>query len=100
MSRKVVLSTTAQKKLERLLVYLLEKWTVKVKNEFVEKLDECIDIIKQQPEAFPESTKRKGLRRCVVTKQTTLYYRFNSKRINVVTLFDTRQKPKRLDKEI
>ncbi|WP_240463056.1 type II toxin-antitoxin system RelE/ParE family toxin [Mesonia aquimarina] len=91
---------TVQKKLDKLFDYLIEKWSVDVKNEFISKLDDCIDIIKHQPEAFPESNKRKGLRRCVVTKQTTLYYRFNSKRINVVTIVDTRQKPKMLNKEI
>lgn len=99
MSRKVVLSKTAKKKLDKLFEYLIEEGSVNVKSEFVEKLDDCIDIIKQQPEAFPESNKRKGLRRCVVTKQTTLYYRFNSKRIDVVTIFDTRQKPNKLNKE-
>lgn len=86
--------------MKRLFNYLIEEWSLRVKNEFVEKLDHCIDIIKQQPEIFPESNKRKGLRKCVVTAQTTLYYRFNSKRINVVTIFDTRQKPKKLNKEI
>ncbi|MGO1752322.1 MAG: type II toxin-antitoxin system RelE/ParE family toxin [Psychroflexus sp.] len=99
MNRKVDISKTAKKKLDKLFDYFIEKWSVNVKNEFVEKLDNCIDIIKQQPEAFPESNKRKGLRRCVVTKQITLYYRFNSKRINLVTIFDTRQKPKKLNKE-
>lgn len=99
MKRKVLISKTVEKKLDKLFGYLIQEWSVKVKNEFVEKLDNCIDIIQQQPEAFPESNKRLGLRKCVVTKQTTLYYRFNSKRINIVTLFDTRQNPKRLNKE-
>lgn len=69
-------------------------------NEFVEKLDSAIEIIKNQPEIFPESKKGKGLRKCVITKQTTLYYRYNSEQINVVTIFDTRQNPNKLDKEI
>ncbi len=76
------------------------EWSVKVKTDFVEKLDSSIEIIKNQPELFPESKKGKGLRKCVITKQTTLYYRYNSKRINIVTLFDTRQNPNKLDKEI
>lgn len=94
------MSKTAKRKLEKLFDHLIEQWSLKVKNEFVIKLDDCIEIIKQQPGIFPESLKRKGLRRCVVTKQTTLYYRFNSKRINLVTIFDTRQNPKKLNKEI
>ena len=57
MSRKVVLSKTAKKKLEGLFDYFIEKWSLKVKNEFVEKLDDCINIVKKQPEIFPESQK-------------------------------------------
>ena len=100
MSRKVVISKTAEKKLNKLFEYLVKEWSVKVKTQFVEKLDSAIRIIKNQPEIFPESKKGNGLRKCVITKQTTLYYRFNSKRIDIVTVFDTRQNPEKLDKEI
>ena len=100
MSRKVVISKTAERKLENLFEYLIEKWSVKVKEDFIEKLDSSIEIIKNQPGIFPESKKGKGLRKCVITKQSTLYYRYNSKRINIVTLFDTRQNPNKLTKEI
>lgn len=93
MNREVDISKTAEKKLDKLFDYLIEEWSINVKNEFVGKLNDCIKVIRQQPEAFPESDIEKGLRRCVVTKQTTLYYRFNSKRIFLVTIFDTRQKP-------
>lgn len=100
MSRKVVISRTVEKKLEKLFEHLIKEWSVKVKNDFVTKLDSTIEIIKNQPEIFPESKKGKGLRRCVITKQTTLYYRYSTKQINIVTLFDTRQNPNKLDKEI
>tara|TARA_Y100000310_G_C20164414_1_gene570697 strand:- start:167 stop:469 length:303 start_codon:yes stop_codon:yes gene_type:complete len=100
LSRKVVISKTAERKLEKLFEYLIKEWSLKVKKDFVEKLDSSIEIIKNQPEIFPESKKGKSLRKCVVTKQTTIYYRYNSKRINIVTLFDTRQDPNKLDKEI
>jgi len=100
LERKVVISKTAEKKLEKLFEYLLEKWSEKIKAEFIQKLENNIEIIRVQPEIFPESKKGKKLRRCVITKQTTLYYRFNSKRINVVTIFDTRQNPNKLESEI
>lgn len=100
MKREVVISKTAEKKLDKLFEYPLEKWSKKVKDEFVKKLDYNIEIIRTQPEIFPESKKGKKIRRCVIAKQTTLYYRFNSKRINVVTIFDTRQNPNKLRSEI
>lgn len=100
MSRKVIISKTAEKKLELLFGYLLENWSVTVKKEFIKKLDSSIAVIQNQPEIFPESKKGKGLRKCVITEQTTLYYRYNSERINIVTIFDTRQDPKKLKREI
>lgn len=100
MIRKVVISKTTQKKLDSLFSYLVEEWSIKVKNEFIEKLDYSIELIRNQPEMFPESKQGKKLRKCVVTKQTTLFYRFTSRKINVVTIFDTRQNPKKLKKEI
>jgi plasmid stabilization system protein ParE len=100
MTRKVILSRTANKKLSGLFDFLVENWSPKVKSDFVKKLDNSIEIIKTQPESFPESEKKIGLRKCVVTKQTTLYYRYNSKRIDIVTIFDTRQDPSKLKKDL
>lgn len=100
MSRIVVISKTAEKKLEKLFDYLIENWSVTIKKEFIKKLDSSIEIIQNEPEIFPESKKGKGLRKCVITKQITLFYRYNSKRINIVTIFDTRQNPEKLKKEI
>ena len=100
MKRKVVISKTAEKKLDKLFDNLKENWSEKVKDEFIDKLDYNIGIISTQPEIFPESKKGKRLRRCVITKQTTLYYRFNSKRINIVTIFDTREDPKKLKADL
>jgi hypothetical protein len=42
---------------------------------------------------FPNSTTNKNMYKCVVTKQTTLFYNFTDKQINVVAVFDTRQNP-------
>jgi plasmid stabilization system protein ParE len=100
MDRKIVVSKTAEKKLNKLFLYLEEEWSLQVKQEFVEKLDNSIAIIKKQPKVFPVSSKEKNLRKCVITKQTTLFYRFDSKKIYILTIFDTRQHPNRLNKEI
>jgi plasmid stabilization system protein ParE len=100
MNRKVVISKTAEKKLEKLLDYLLHEWSEKVTSNFIKKLDLTIQIIKEQSEIFPESQKNKGLRKCVVTKQTTLFYRFDQQKIIIVTIFDTRQHPKKLKKDL
>lgn len=100
MSRKVIISKTAEKKLSKLFTYLLKDWNQKVKTDFVKKLDENIETIRKTPDIFPESENKTGLHKCVITKQTTLFYRFNSKKIIIVTIFDTRQSPNKLKKDI
>lgn len=48
------------------------EWSIKVKREFIEKLDTSIEIIKNQPEIFPESKKGKTLRKCIITNKLLL----------------------------
>jgi len=99
MNREVRLSSRALHKLENLLDYLEKEWTLKVKHTFILKLDKSFKQIQKLPDSFPESEKVKGLRKCVVTRQTTVFYKFTESQINIVTIFDTRQNPKRLKKE-
>lgn len=100
MSRTVIISKIAEKKLEKLFEYLLENWNQKVKSDFIKKLDKNIILIKTNPESFPQSEKKIGLHKCVITKQTTLFYRYTIEKITIVTIFDTRQNPEKLKKEI
>jgi len=100
MSRKIVLSKRASGKLDKLLEYLETEWSIRIKNNFIKKLDRSLQILKEKPESSPKSDRVNGLYKCVVTKQTTVYYKFDNKKLYVVTIFDTRQNPKRLNKEI
>ncbi|MDX9941721.1 MAG: type II toxin-antitoxin system RelE/ParE family toxin [Bacteroidales bacterium] len=98
--RKVVFSRRASIRLEELLQFLEREWSEKAKKDFIKKLDRSIHQITKHPDSTPESESVKGLHRCVVTKQTTLFYRYDSKTIQVAALFDTRQHPDKLKKEL
>jgi plasmid stabilization system protein ParE len=99
---KVFLSELAEKKLLKLNDFLLENWNLKVRNDFINKLTSKINQISKQPESCPQSSEFKGLFKCVVTKQTTFYYRVNLDRreIEIITVFDTRQNPNKLEIDI
>ena len=96
--REIKISIDAQKKTKLLLEYLETKWSVRVRIEFAKKLYDSLKIIRSNPEIFPKSTRNKKLYKCVVTKQTTVFYNFTNKRVNVVALFDTRQNPSKIKK--
>ena len=100
MNRKVIISKTAKKRLNELFIYLLENWSQKIKSDFIKKLDSKIILLREHPEGFPESEKEKGLRKCVITKQITMFYRFNSEHIKIITFFDTRQNPEKINKDL
>ena len=99
---EVFLSIQAEIKLLQLNNYLLHKWNVKVRDEFIEKLTQKINQVSVQPESCSQSKDFDGLYKCVVTKQTTFYYRilFDKNEIEVITIFDTRQNPYKLSYEI
>lgn len=93
MIRAIRFSKSASTKLENLLIYLEKEWSMKDKENFIRKLDKSLLQIQNHPVSFPSSEKIKGLRKCVVTKQTTFFYKCSDHAINVVALFDNRQDP-------
>ena len=98
----VFLSATAERKLLTLTEYLLENWGLKAKNDFVEKLTQKIRQLALYPESCPKSTQFQNLYKCVVTKQTTLYYRITTEQnaVEIITVFDTRQDAQKLKKDL
>ncbi len=81
--------------------YLLENWNSKIRNEFIEKLTAKFKQISQFPQSCVQSEQNKGLFKCVLTKQTTFYYRITEKNdIEIITFFDTRQNPENLIKDL
>ncbi|SMG50205.1 ParE toxin of type II toxin-antitoxin system, parDE [Marivirga sericea] len=97
--REILLSKRASDKLEKLLHYLELEWSLKVKKAFIGKLDTVFAQISKYPDSAPKSDSVKGLHRFVISKQTTMYYKYDSKSVKIVTFFDTRMNPKRLKKD-
>ena len=99
---KVFLSELAESKLLKLSEYLLEDWNLKTRDKFISKLNDKIKQISIQPDSCPKSSEFKNLYKCVVTKQTTFFYRIIAERkvIEIITIFDTRQNPDKLKKDI
>jgi plasmid stabilization system protein ParE len=96
--REIKISINAQKKTKILLEYIEAKWSERVRIKFAKKLYDSLQIIRANPEIFPKSETNKKYHKCVVSRQTTLFYTFTSKRIYVVALFDTRQNPAKIKK--
>lgn len=98
--RKITVSKTALKNSLSIAEYIEAKFSVKARNEFVEKLEKGFEMIRLNPEMFPKSEINPNRFRFVLTKQTTIYYRFNNSEIRILALFDTRQNPNKIKKDI
>jgi plasmid stabilization system protein ParE len=97
---EVYLSPLAELKLDLLLHYLDMNWGTKAKEKFLNKLKKIIDRLSDHPESFPASRVKREIRKAVVTTQTSLYYRIRNESIEVITIIDNRQDPKKALKEL
>jgi plasmid stabilization system protein ParE len=92
---KIIWSEEAINNLRDIIDHLENNWTEREVRKFALKLEKVLDTIKNQPFAFPAS-KKMGIRRAVLTRQTTIYYEIFNDTIKIVTIFDSRQNPEKL----
>lgn len=98
--RKIIISKNAIKNTLSIAEYIEVKFSQRTRNEFIEKVNKGFEVIRSNPEIFPKSEINLNLFRFVLTKQTTIYYRFNNSEIRILALFDTRQNPNKIRKDI
>ncbi len=91
-------SQRANMDFNKILEFLFKNWGIKEVENFIDKTDEIILKIRQNPELFIRSGKRPNVHKGFVTKQTSLFYKVDSKKRNITLLafWDNRQNPKRL----
>jgi hypothetical protein len=75
---------------------LKQKWTSKEISNFIDRTDELIGYLTQNPRQYIYS-KKKDAYRAVVTKHISLYYRIKSTEIELLIFWDTRQDPESLN---
>ena len=94
----VTISPQAKEDILKILDYLKQEWGQKVVNEFLQKLDVFYQIILINPRLFSFHNKRKNIRKYALTKENVAYYRTKRKNVEIITVFDTRQNPKKIKK--
>ncbi len=95
--KECILSPLAERKLQGILQYLKEEWSEKIAQEFLQGLEEALEQVAHHPESSPVSKKKKGVRKCVVSKKTSLFYRIRKDRVEVITILDNREDRSHLD---
>jgi plasmid stabilization system protein ParE len=79
------------------LNYLHAEWNAKVVSDFLDRVDYVVELIQTNPNSFLLVNSEKNVRRCVVTKQISLYFKIVSKdQIDLITFWNTYQNPEKL----
>lgn len=96
MSRQIIWSPLAEKDFADILEYLRVKWDKKVALHFVDLVNNIVTHLSANPKQFTLINKKKRIRKCVITKHNTLYYREQKKEIHILRIYDSRQDPDKL----
>jgi plasmid stabilization system protein ParE len=96
MHKEIIWSPLSENDFSNILEYLNKEWNSDVVNQFISLIDQTINQISINPRQFPLIHKKKKIRKCVLTKQNTLFYRVDKNHIDILRLYDTRQNPKKL----
>jgi plasmid stabilization system protein ParE len=96
MPKKIIWAPLAENDFAAILEYLNNNWDSKVAINFIDLVESLIDQISINPKQFPIIYKRKKIRKCVLTKHNSLFYRDSKIQIEILRIYDTRQDPQAL----
>ncbi len=96
MAKLVVLTDVAKRDIEEITDYIFENWGNAICNKFLARFEEVCNIISATPRMYSLIHKKERIRKCILTKQNTIYYRERRYRIEILAIFDTRQNPDKL----
>lgn len=95
---KILWTDEAINNLGSIIKYLEENWTEKELKKFAQSLERRINLIAIRPQIFPISRKKNEIRRSVLDKHNTIYYRVHvkNKLVEILTLWGSRRDPEKL----
>ncbi len=96
MSKQVIWSPQSENDFSDILEYLAQNWNKRIVLKFIDIVDELINQISSNPKQFPIIQKQKKIRKCVITKHNSLYYREIKEFVDILRIYDNRQDPRKL----
>jgi plasmid stabilization system protein ParE len=90
---EIIWSPEAQNDYWNNIQYLLEEFSVEVAQDFIEKVDQYINTISNNPKAF-QTVNYKNIRFVPVVPKISLYYRVAKNQIEILRFFNNLQDPK------
>jgi plasmid stabilization system protein ParE len=84
---KISWTPTAKRTYFKALDYLAENWTKREVTNFMNEVESLLTQITDNPEMFQASRKKKNVRKALISKHNTLYYRIKprNKELELIT---------------
>jgi plasmid stabilization system protein ParE len=93
MALEIKWSKRADKKFDKIIVYLLEEWGDLTSQTFIQKVFSFIDTLPEFPDIGTIENQKKGIRGFTIVKQINIFYRISGDTIVILDFFDNRQNP-------
>ena len=97
MPKPIIWSPQSEKDLEKILDYHAIEWEADVSIKFLNLVDSLLRQISRNPKQYPLIHKKLNIRKCVITKHNSLYYRNRRSAIELLRIYDNRQDPDKLE---
>ena len=92
---KINWTLNAKKTFEQILVWLNGNWTNKEVENFLDQTESTLEQIKSNPYIYRASEQNEQVRRGLINRYVSLYYRVRPKKgeVDLLTFWDNRQNP-------
>lgn len=91
MALEIVWSTKADKRFDKIIDYLFTNWRENTTKNFIQKVFNFIDILKEFPEIDTIENKEYDIRAFTIVKQINIFYQVRENQIIILDFYDNRQ---------
>ena len=97
MGKEVILTPIAVNDFENVVAYLTYKWWIQATNNFIDRFEKVCVLLSEDASMFPFVNLNKQIQKCILTKHNALYFKNTDVAVKILTIFDTRQNPEKLN---
>ncbi|MFM7488113.1 MAG: type II toxin-antitoxin system RelE/ParE family toxin [Cytophagales bacterium] len=77
--------------------YLASDWGNQVVNDFLDRVDEVLELVSLNPSVFPVHNAASKVHRCIVNRRIILYFKIvDNGRVDLLTFWNTYRDPNQL----
>ncbi len=87
---EIIWSPEASTSYEKTILDILDKWPIETVEKFEKEVNKLLDRLSQNKKLCPPSDQDPLLRKCVISKQTSLIYEINQNSIGLIVFVDNR----------